>query len=84
MSKHPYFTGEEHRAGILIYIAEYKREHGFQPTIREICKHTRLSIGGVQFHLNKLKAEGKVDWKYNQPRTISIIGGEDGKQELQG
>lgn len=54
-------------------INDFIEEHGYSPTIRELCKLLNLSsTGTVQVHLRKMKAKGVIDYKEGYSRTIVL------------
>lgn len=59
---------------VLDYLKKYKAEHGYPPSVREICKALGLSSPAtVQAHLNRLKAAGVITNSTNKFRTIEIL-----------
>jgi len=55
------------------YIQQYIFVNKYSPTVREICKGVGLySTNTVHRYLHILKADGRIDFKDNCPRTISI------------
>jgi repressor LexA len=58
---------------ILDFIADYHREHGFPPTVREIGKAVGLSSSStVHFHLQRLEGQGKLTRVPGAPRTLMV------------
>lgn len=60
----------------LVYdgIVEYQREHGFAPSIRELCKISGIaSTSSVYSHLKSLEDLGYIRRKEDAPRAIAII-----------
>ena len=59
---------------ILRYISEYDGQHGFSPTIREICAGIGIcSASTVHRHVNKLKEQGiLIETKPGSPRSLAI------------
>ena len=60
----------------LVYdgIVEYQKEHGFAPSIRELCKISGLaSTSSVYAHLKSLEDLGYIRRKEDAPRAIAII-----------
>lgn len=65
------------RYAIIEYIAEYIKQHGYSPSVREIGSGVGLkSSSSVHVHLRKLFAEGKLetDAPYGTPRAIRVPG----------
>lgn len=60
----------------LVYdgIVKYQKEHGFAPSIRELCKISGLaSTSSVYAHLKSLEDLGYIRRKEDAPRAIAII-----------
>lgn len=58
-------------------IIEYVQEHGYAPTVREICELTGYkSTATVQRYLEKLKDSGRIetDKGFGTPRAIRVVG----------
>lgn len=54
-------------------IVEYIKEHGYSPTIREICELTgRNSPATILYHLKNLKKLGYINYDATKSRTITI------------
>ena len=61
------------RAEILEFVTEFLKEHGFSPSIREICQAVELrSTATVYYHLNALRQEGALDMERDKKRAISL------------
>ena len=59
---------------ILGYISDYDRQHGFSPTIREICAGIGIcSVSTVHRHIIRLKEQGiLIETKPGSPRSLAI------------
>ncbi len=56
------------------FIKKYSAEHGFPPSVREICANLGLrSPATVQAHINHLKEAGVIKNSSNKFRTIEIL-----------
>lgn len=69
--------GEEVRKRILGAIVSYIKEHGYAPTVREICDMVGLkSTSSVQSHLIRMLADGVIetDAGLGTPRAIRVPG----------
>lgn len=54
-------------------IKDFIDEHGFSPTVRQLCKLTgNKSTDTVAQKLYKLKDKGYIDFEPNKSRTIRI------------
>ena len=59
---------------ILEYIVEYEKEHGYPPTIREICEAFGISSPrGVSKHLEALEKKGYIERSKGRSRGIRIL-----------
>ncbi len=55
------------------YLISYMTEHGYAPSIREICDAVGLkSTATVHYHLAELKRSGKIDINEKKKRSISL------------
>lgn len=58
---------------ILQFVTEFIKEHGYAPSVREICAHVGLhSTASVHYHLNALRSAGKIDMEPAKGRTINV------------
>ncbi|MGM9650631.1 MAG: transcriptional repressor LexA [Faecousia sp.] len=58
---------------ILAYLSAFTAEHGYAPSIREICKATDLhSTASVYYHLQTLSREGRITMDESKKRAISV------------
>ncbi len=56
------------------FIKKYSAEHGYPPSVREICANLGLSSPAtVQAHINHLKEAGVIRNSSNKFRTIEIL-----------
>ncbi len=63
------------QAEVFDFLKKYIADHGFPPSVREICAALGLSSPAtVQVHLQHLKEAGKIKNTSNKFRTIEIIG----------
>ena len=62
------------RQTILDYIVRYKQEHsGNSPSQREIAEAVGITHKAVRNHLEKLKAEGRIQCGYGDRRALSVV-----------
>lgn len=55
-------------------IKDYIQEHGYSPTIREICVECGVnSPATIHTSLKILKRKGYIDYVYNRNRTIRVL-----------
>ena len=58
---------------ILTFLRQFSAEHGYAPSVREICAAVGLrSTASVHYHLAELKRSGEIDMDENKNRTISV------------
>lgn len=57
---------------ILNFIADYKARHGAPPTQREIARHLKIYIRGVQYHLERLEKAGYLTRTPKRARAIDL------------
>ncbi len=59
---------------ILEFIAEHIRQHGYPPSVREICEGVHLrSSSTVHGHLSRLEARGYLRRDPSKARTIELL-----------
>lgn len=55
---------------IVDFVNRYKEEHGYPPTIRDICKGVgRSSTSTIYYHVSVLKERGELDFGSKKART---------------
>lgn len=55
-------------------VKDYIQEHGYSPTIREICEKCGVnSPATIHASLKILKRKGYIDYVYNRNRTIRVL-----------
>ncbi len=57
---------------ILRFIADYKARHGAPPTLREIARHLKIYLRGVQYHLERLERAGHLTRAPRRSRAIAL------------
>ena len=58
---------------ILMAIDSYTNEHGFSPSVRDLCRILGISSpGAMKYRLKKLRDGGMLDYKDKMPRTIRL------------
>lgn len=63
----------ERRQAIIHFVAEYTRERGYPPSVREICKAVGLiSPASVQRHLVILEEQGFLRRDPTKPRALEV------------
>lgn len=61
------------REQILEFLTQFVNEHGYAPTVREICAAVGLqSTATVHYHLNALREDGLISMDEMKKRAISL------------
>ena len=61
------------REQILNFLTQFMNEHGYAPTVREICNAVGLqSTATVHYHLNALRDAGLIEMDEVEKRAISL------------
>lgn len=61
------------RERILEFLTRFVNEHGYAPTVREICEAVGLqSTATVHYHLNALREGGLIEMDESKKRAISL------------
>ena len=56
---------------ILAFLREFSEQHGYAPSIREICQGVGLrSTGSVHYHLAELSRQGRIEMDTGKKRAI--------------
>ena len=65
----------EKQRQIYDFIVDFQQDHGYPPSIREICGHMGLkSPSTVHFHLKGLEAAGLITKEEGKPRPTTVPG----------
>jgi len=68
---------------MLDFIREYRGQHGFSPTIRDIMDHFGMkSPNGVKSQLHALEKKGRITRQEFIARSICVVGESNGKTLL--
>lgn len=63
----------ERKKQIIRYISDFRQQHTFAPTVREIAEGVNLSsTSTVQRHINWLVGKGYIELEPSKPRTIRL------------
>lgn len=64
----------ERQKEILAEIIKFKKENGFSPTVRELCKLAGLkSTSSMAAQLSNPRDSGHITWIESMPRTITVM-----------
>lgn len=59
---------------ILAYIEKYRKEQGFPPTLRDICKRFEIrSTNGARYHLHRLSQMGYLEIEQGKSRGVRMV-----------
>jgi repressor LexA len=59
---------------ILAAIAQYSRENGYPPSVRELVALVGASSTSViDYHLRRLRRAGRVTWVQGKARTLRVM-----------
>ena len=61
------------RANILNFINNFRLEHGYAPSVREIAAAVHLSLSATQYHLDALKGQGHISRRDHASRSVQVI-----------
>ena len=62
---------------ILKLVKEFMADHGYAPTVRELCRLAGLkSPDTVQYHLDNLRSKGMLASLSGKPRTLALAAAE--------
>lgn len=62
------------QSDVLTFIKKYNSEHGYPPTIREICEGVKLSSPATVFvHVKNLEKNGYIKSSSNKFRTLELL-----------
>ena len=60
---------------LLAFIRQYIADHGYSPTIREMCDGAAISSTSVAHQwMHKLRNDGLITWVDYQSRTVRFVG----------
>ncbi len=63
----------EARERVYDFLVEYIQDHGYSPTLDEICAGLELaSKSTVHYHLMKLRYQHRISFRKGKARTITI------------
>ncbi len=66
-------TSRNKMQAVLNYINEYNAEHGYSPTVREICAKLNIkSTASAYYYLEKLSGEGYLSKSPNKNRAVNF------------
>ncbi|HCA67510.1 MAG: LexA repressor [Parcubacteria group bacterium GW2011_GWC2_44_17] len=58
---------------VLVFVKFYSKKKGYAPSLKEICKHFKLSsVSTAHYFISKLKKSGYLERLKNKARAISV------------
>lgn len=64
--------GDATRAAILWFVRDYRTEHGYSPTVREIATGTGRSVNTIWLQLRILREKGLLTFEDRKARTVRV------------
>lgn len=62
------------RQTVLDFIAAFRAEHHYGPSVREVCEAANLGSPATgAYYLERLRYEGLIDWERGKPRTLHLV-----------
>ncbi len=60
---------------LLEFIRQHIADHGYSPTVREMCEGASISSTSVaNYWMRKLRDDGLITWATGQARTVRFVG----------
>lgn len=63
----------DNRVRIHLFIEAHIRENRYAPTVREVAQGCQLALSVVQYHLDRLEAEGMLRRNPRTARSIVLL-----------
>jgi SOS-response transcriptional repressor LexA len=64
--------GREKREMILDWLRDYRDQHGYMPSRRELCDGLGLSVGVLKHHVDSLVEQGYLKYEPGSFRTMRL------------
>ena len=61
------------RAKVYQFICDFRKEHGYSPSYREISEALGISLSTVDHHVFYLASYGKISYEYGKARSIVVL-----------
>ena len=55
------------------FIREYREKNGYSPSFREIAAGLGVSLTTVNYHLHRLRDEGKIQFNDKISRSVVLV-----------
>ncbi len=69
----PSLSGEQTRRRVLAFIASYIEQHGYSPSVRDICRGVDInSTSHVRHVLEALFEQGAIEMAPRRARTVRV------------
>lgn len=72
MSAEPERVLSRRQRAILQVIADYWREHGIAPTVRDVARLAGCAVSSASYQIGELEAAGLVTRRPNTPRSLRL------------
>lgn len=72
----------EAQQAILNIIVSHVEEHGWPPTVQELCDAVgAASKSTVHYHLKRLEEDGRLRRKAGSPRALAVVDRDDDEED---
>ena len=61
------------RAKVYQFICDFKDEHGYAPSYREISESLGIGLATVDYHVMNLKLDGLITFQNGVARSIVVL-----------
>lgn len=63
------------RERVFAAINDYRIFYDYPPSLRDLCVFAQVkSTSSVRYHLDRLRAEGRITWDEGKTRTVRVVG----------
>jgi len=61
------------RTGIVAFVADFHREHGYGPSLREVADAIGLGLSSTTYHVGQLARRGVLVSEPRKPRSLRLV-----------
>jgi len=61
------------RTGIVAFVADFHREHGYGPSLRELADAVGLGLSSTTYHVGQLARRGVLVSEPRKPRSLRLV-----------